>query len=791
MLSADPVAAQTAQPPTRAAPKRPAAPARGGGVIQAIKVEGNERIEQGTILSYMLVQPGDPFDPDRLDRSVKTLFATGLFQDVSLDRQGNTLVVHITENPIVNEIVFEGNHKLDSDKLTKDLQLRPRAVFTPALAEADRRHILDMYAGSGKFDAQVVPKIIRLPQNRVNVVFEINEGRTTLTSRIAFVGNHAFDEGELREVVDSREQAWFRFLSNSDTYDPGRVDFDRELLRRFYLEHGYVDVQVTNATAELAPDRSAFFLTFTISEGPRYRVGSITVNSQLRKLDGKLLKPDVELSKGDWYNGDLVERSEKAMTADAQNRGYPFVQVRPRISRDPKTHTVNLVFDVGEGPRVYVERIDIQGNTVTEDKVIRREFQFAEGDAFNAAAVRRTRQRLKDLGFFGDVKIDNSPGSAPDRAIVTATVSEKATGQLSLGGGYSTDAGALADVGLRQRNLLGTGIDASINGVLAQYRDSVDLSVTDPYFLDRNLVAGTDIFFVQSNNQQLTAQYSERRYGFALRLGYAFNDHVSQSLNYTLADRDVYNVLSTASYYIFNQSGYTLLSQVGQTIAFDYRDSRTAPHTGYLVRVGTDFAGIGGDEKYVRAKLDGNYYIPLDRFTGNNKWGIALSAGVGQLFPLGAQEQIIDRFFLGGDNLRGFQSGGAGPHDAVTGDSLGGRFIYTGSAELRFPLPVSADLGVSGRTFVDVGGLTQASFESGRCNLPVSYQDVYIRAGFANTTPTTCPPFTDSSAPRVGIGVGVAWNSPFGLINVDLTPFVIKQPHDQTQIFRFGFGTKF
>ncbi len=452
-LAQTPALAQGSAPQqsrARAAARAHSVPASAGqstgqDTIRAITIEGNQRIEAGTIRSYMLVSPGDPFNPDRLDRSLKTLYATGLFQDVNLSRQGDTLVVKVIENPIVNRIAFEGNHKLTDEQLRSELQLRPRAVFTPALARADRQRILDAYAKKGRFDARVEPKIVRLDQNRVDVVFEINEGKSTLLSQIAFVGNHAFSEDRLREVVNSREGRWWRFLSTSDTYDPERVNFDKELLRRFYLKNGYADFEVTDATAELSPDRSAFFLTFTLNEGERYKVGKVTVNSQLPKLKGEDVLSDVQLEAGDWYDGDAVERSVQAITDDVQNRGYAFVEVKPRISRDKEKHTVDLVFDVGEGPRVYVERIDIQGNTRTEDKVIRREFRLAEGDAFNAAAIRRTRQRLQDLGYFSSVNITPSPGSAPDKAILTTNVEEKATGELTLGGGYSTDAGFLVE----------------------------------------------------------------------------------------------------------------------------------------------------------------------------------------------------------------------------------------------------------------------------------------------------------------------------------------------------------
>lgn len=774
---------RTARAPSNATRAATAAraPAEAGDTIQQVRVEGNQRIEEGTIRSYMLVQPGDRFDPDQIDRSLKTLYATGLFQDVNIRRDGTTLVVRVVENPIVNRIAFEGNHRLNDDQLRAELQLRPRAVFTPSLAQADRQRILDLYARRGRFAARVEPKIIRLDQNRVDVVFEINEGEATLVSRIAFVGNHAFGEGRLKEVIASREQAIWRLLSTSDYYDPERINFDKELLRRFYLKNGFADFEVTNATAVLAPDRSSFFVTFTLSEGARYTVGKVSVDSHIRNLPGDSLMPQVSISSGDTYDGDAVEKTTQAIQDAVQNRGFAFVEVRPRIARDRDKHTVDLVFDVSEGPRVYVERIDINGNTRTKDKVIRREFRLAEGDPFSASAVRRTRQRLQDLGYFNSVNINPQPGSAPDRAILNTSIEEKATGELTIGGGFSTDAGLLAQVGLRERNLVGTGIDGSINGVLAQRRSEVDLSLTDPYFLDRNLVAGIDVFHVRNDNQDI-ANYSERRTGFALRLGYEFNDHLRQAWTYSLVSRNVYNVSSDASIYIQNQSGESLLSQIGQTLSLDYRDSRVDPHAGFIVRAGTDFAGLGGDARYVRTKLDGNYYIPLEWLTGDSDWTIALSAGVGYLFQLGRVENIIDRFFLGGDNLRGFQSGGAGPHSIpgtyflngpnnpptlqYTNDSLGGRFIYTQSTEVRFPLPISQDLGLSGRAFVDVGGLSVVNSVG---NIPVSH----------------------NSSPRVGAGVGVSWRTPFGLINLDVAQAVVKDKNDQTQLFRFGFGTRF
>lgn len=737
--------------------------------IADIRVEGNQRIEEGTIKSYMVSQPGENFDTERLDRSLKALYATGLFSDVSIRRDGATLVVRVSENPIINRIVFEGNKKLTDENLRTALQLRSRSVFTPALAQIDRQKILDEYAKKGRFGARVEPKIIQLDQNRVDLVFEINEGASTYVSRIAFVGNKAFSESRLKEIIGSREEAFWRFLSSSDTYDPERVNFDKELLRRFYLRNGYADVEITSANAELSPDRSAFFLTFNINEGERYRVGNIKVKSSLRNLDGDALLPFVLLGKGDWYDGDAVEKTVTALNDAVQTRGYAFVDVKPQIQRNKDKKTVDLVFDVGEGPRVYVERIDIAGNVRTKDSVIRREFRLAEGDAFNAALVRRSRQRLEDLGYFTSVAVSSAPGSAPDKAIINTTVEEKATGELTIGGGYSSDAGALANIGLRERNFIGTGVDAGITGVLAQKRTQLDLSVTDPYFLNRNLVASANAFIVQNNNQNI-AQYNERRVGIAVSLGYEFSEHLRQAWTYSLVQRRVYNVSPDASIYVKDEAGTSLLSQVGQTLSLDYRDSRVDPKSGFILRGGTDFAGLGGNVHYVRAKLDGNYYIPLESFTGDPEWGVVLSAGTGYLFNFDSHERIIDRFFLGGDNLRGFQSGGAGPHAINGGDSLGGRFIWTQSTELRFPLPLSPDLGLTGRAFVDVGSLSGVNTKTR------SGQTIAV---------------TNDSSPRLGAGVGVSWRTPFGLINLDIAPVVVKKHYDQAQFFRFGFGTRF
>ncbi len=757
--------------------RSPALPAS-GGTIGAIEVRGNARIETSTILSYLLVQQGDAFNQDELDRSLKTLYATGLFHDVSLTRSGSTLIVKVTENPIVNRIAFEGNHAAKDDDIKKVLTLRPRAVYTPELAARDRQKILDLYAGKGRYAVTVTPQIIRLSHNRVEVVFQISEGQLTLIQKISFVGNKAFSEARLSQVVTSKETAWYRFFSSSDEYNPERIQYDRELLRRFYLRNGYVDFDVSDATAELSPDRKSFYITFTITEGPRYRIDKLEVRSSLRHIPSASLHPQVESLEHKWYDGDEVQRISDAMQDGLQAHGEPFAVVKPEIARNTDRHTVDLLFDVSEGPRIYVERLDIVGNTITQDHVVRRQFDMAEGDPFTPTQQRRSKQSLEDLGYFSTVNVETAPGSSPDKVVVNAALAEKPTGELTLGGGYSTDAGILGNAGIRQKNLVGSGIDASLQGTLAQYENQVDFSLTDPYFLGRNLVAGIDLFSIQTDNLNIS-DYYETRLGGTARIGYAYNRYLSQSWNYSLIDRHVSNINTAASLYIQDESGHSLLSQVGTTLAYDRRDSRLQPHTGYIVRAGGDLAGLGGNEKYVRGKLDASYYIPLDRFTNNHDWTIALVAGTGYIADYsGGRQDIVDNFYLGGDNLRGFLDGGVGPHSVPTNrypasDALGGRFIYTQSTTLNFPLPLGPDLGLSGRTFADVGGLDG------------------IRTIRSFTAAQDQPLAGDNLTPRVAVGVGVSWKSPFGLINVDIGVPVVKQKYDQTQVFRFGFGSNF
>ncbi|HET8727930.1 MAG TPA: outer membrane protein assembly factor BamA, partial [Alphaproteobacteria bacterium] len=491
----------------------------GGDVIQDIRVEGTQRIEPATVLSYLTVQPGEPFTTAGLDASLESLFATGLFADVVLRRDGQVLVVSVTENPIINRIAFEGNRRLNDDALEAEVQLRPRVVYTRTRVQNDVTRILELYRRSGRFAATVEPKVIQLDQNRVDLVFEIDEGPLTGVRRISFVGNQAFSDARLREQLQTEESRWWRFLTTSDTYDPDRLAFDRELLRRYYLSEGYADFRIVSAVAELTPDREDFFITFTVEEGERYRFGEIDLTATLPNVDVETLRAEITTQPGNWYSSDEVEETIASLTEALANQQYAFVDIQPLITRNREENLINITYEINEGPRVFVERINVTGNVRTVDQVIRREMQLVEGDPFNAAKLRRSETNIRNLGFFESVSVTAAPGSAPDQTVVDVDVAEQATGELSIGAGFSTEDGPLADFGIRERNLLGRGQSLALSFTISGESQELDLSFTEPYFLQKDLSAGFDVFHVTRDNQD-ESSYDETRTGLGLRMGY-------------------------------------------------------------------------------------------------------------------------------------------------------------------------------------------------------------------------------------------------------------------------------
>lgn len=734
--------------------------AQGGEIIREVQIEGTQRIEPETVRSYLAIQPGDPYDPERVDRSLKTLFATGLFADVTLRREGDALIVRVVENPIINRIAFEGNNKLDDETLQQEIQLRPRVVYTRTKVQSDVKRILDLYRRNARFAATVDPKVIPLEQNRVDLVFEIDEGPTTGIKGITFVGNTHFTDGQLREVIQTTESRWWRFLTTDDSYDPDRITYDRELLRRFYLSEGYAEFRVLSAVAELAPERDGFYVTYTLEEGERYKFGKIEIATQLKNLSAEELRPYLAMTEGDWYNADLVEKSINQITDAVGNRGFAFVDVRPRPTLDRENHVVDLVFDVDEGPRVYVERIDIVGNLRTLDKVIRREFRLVEGDAFNTSRLRRSQQRIRNLGFFKKVDVHNEQGSAPDKTVITVEVEEQSTGELSLGAGFSTTEGPLADISIRERNLLGRGQDLRAAFLISGRTQQLDLSFTEPYFLDRNVAAGFDLFRIERDNQDRSS-FDQFSVGGAIRFGFQMTENLRETVRYTLRTDEITNVDSDASRFIRDQEGTRTTSAIGHTLFYDRRDNRIDPTEGYFASLSNDLAGLGGDARYIRTRVSSGYYYPVKA----PDWVLSVTGEVGHIQGLGKDVAIQDRFFIGGDTLRGFETGGIGPRDIETGDALGGNTFAVGTVSLQFPLGLPQELGVAGRVFTDFGTLF---------NIDQSGSEI-----------------VDKSSLRASIGTGVSWKSPFGPIRVDFAVPVVKESFDEKELFRVSFGTRF
>ena len=753
----------------------------GSGTISDIRIEGVQRIEPETVRSYLQIQPGDAWDEERIDSSLKALFATGLFADVNLSRVGNTLVVKVVENPIINRIAFEGNHKLDEKDLSAEIQLRPRVVYTRTRVQNDVKRILDLYRRHGRFGATVEPKVIQLSENRVDLVFEINEGEFTGVRSVNFVGNHQYTDGKLRGIIQTKETRWYRFLSTEDTYDPDRLTYDRELLRKFYLNEGYADFRVVSAVAELTPDRDGFIVTFTLDEGERYRFGKVDVNIKLKNLQREDVLPLLTVHPDDWYDAEAVEKSIAILTDALGNRGYAFVEIKPNVTRNREDHTIDITFDVQEGPQVYIERIDIVGNVRTLDKVIRREFQLVEGDAFNATKMQRSQQRIKNLGFFKKVQVTNNQGSAPDKTILTAEVEEQSTGELSLGLGFSTTDGPLADINIRERNFLGRGQDLRIGAVVSLRSQQVDLSFTEPYFLDKNIAAGIDIFEVKTSPTAsffsgVAPPYQQFSYGGALRAGYQITDNLRQTFKYTARSDDIINLQSNTSLFIVLESGEHLTSEIGQVLLYDRRDDRIDPTSGYYASVGNDFAGVGFGVDYVRNKVNFGYYYSVAP-----EWVLSFTGEAGDIFGWNGQNVLLqDRFFVGGDNLRGFQSAGIGPRDSVSGDALGGQKYYVGSVSLGVPLGLPKEIGVSGRIFTDFGTLYQ-----------IEPTNIVLTPAQLAQTGGVQPQVEQSPAIRASAGVGVSWKSPVGPIRLDLAYPFRKEGFDKTQIFRVSFGTKF
>jgi len=812
--------------------------------VSSIQVEGNRRVEIETIRSYFKAGPGGRLDQASIDDGLKALIETGLFQDVRISTAGGRLVVTVVENPVIGRVAFEGNKKVKDEQLSAEIQSKPRGTLSRPMVQADAQRIAEIYRRSGRYDVRVNPEIIEQPNNRVDLIFTITEGSKTGVKSIEFIGNNAYSSYRLRDVIKTRESNLLSFLGGADVYDPDRVEADRDLIRRYYLKHGFADVQVVAALTEYDPERRGFLVTFKIEEGQQYRVGSVEFQSSITTLDPNALRSFSRVYVGSLYNAEALEKSVEEMQIEASRRGYAFAIVRPRGDRNFETHTVSIVFAVDEGPRTYIERINVRGNTRTRDYVIRREFDISEGDAYNRALVDRAERRLKNLDFFKSVKITSEPGSSSDRVILVVDLEEKSTGDFSVSGGYSTTDGALGEVSISERNFLGRGLFAKAALTYGQYARGLSLSFVEPYLLDYRVALGLDAFYrEQLPNSYIS--YGTKTIGFSPRLGFALREDTSLQLRYSIYQQQISlpgylancNNNPGNSLLAFNpspawvnangaaaavalgatdasgvglwcysdgeaslpvrkelQSGQTLTSALGYSLNYNTLDNNKNPTDGLLVDFRQDFAGVGGDVTYLKSAVDAKYYTPL---VADIVGLIHVQGGI--LNQVGNNEiRMLDHFQMGPNLVRGFAPNGIGPRDINpfgTGDALGGTKYWGVSAELQMPfwfLP--KEVGLKGAVYADAGSLFDYKG-------PTSW----IATGEVNTpgcvSPTRSPiispgtclglQYDSSDLVRTSVGVGLIWASPFGPLRFDYAVPLTKGQFDRVQQFKFGGGTSF
>ena len=742
--------------------------------INRILVQGAQRIDQTTVLSYLPIRPGDAVDASVLDVAVRTLSRTGLFADVQLGVQNGDLIVQIKENPIINQVVFEGNKALSQDKLTKEVTLAPRGIYTRAKVQEDVGSIVELYRLQGRISATVTPKLVQLDQNRVDVIFEINEGPQTGISAVNILGNQAFSDRDVRGVMVTEKSTWWKFFSSNDNYDPNRLEYDQEQLRKFYTNRGYYDFRVVSSVAELQPDDQAFQLTLTLNEGDKYNFGEVKVVTQNDRLNADFLQRLIPIRSGDLYESDKIEQAVDALTFAAGSAGYAFVEINPTYRANPDTDTVDVTFNVSEGQRVYIDRINVVGNTRTIDPVIRRELMLTEGDAFNRALMERSRNNLRALGFFKDVTVEETRGGAPDRSVINVNVQEQPTGELSVGAGFSSVDSFTVNLGISERNFRGRGQNVVARLEWGSLRQQVDFRFTEPKFLGRDLRAGFDLFHSRYDLSEYSS-YDYRSTGGGLRLSYPLNGNMLLSTRYFLKSDEIivpYGYCSSVgqgSSALCDQVGSYINSAVGYTLQMNYTNDPVRPTRGWAGSLRQDLAGLGGDVNYVKTEADASWYYG---FTPN--WVVSLQGSTGYISGWnGDPIRINDRFFKGGNSFRGFETAGMGPRDLNTTDALGGNFYAIGTVELTLPNYLPEQYGIKTSLFADVGTLGVLD-------------DRYK----LTTTGTTNANIADELSLRASAGVSIHWKSPMGPIRFDISKVLSKEDYDKTESFRFSTSTQ-
>ncbi len=863
----------------------PAAATEQGEIIQSITVVGTQRLEGDTVRSYIRLRTGQAWSQAVADQALKDLYATELFADAAIRNNNGAVIVEVRENPVVNRIILEGNKRIKNEKIEPEIKLAPRQIFSRSKVRADVARIVELYKRQGRFAAAVEPKMVQLDQNRVDIVFEITEGPKSKVRQINIIGNEKFSDGQLRGEMVTKQARLSRFFSSGTSYDPDRLAFDQQKLRQFYLTNGYADFRVVSAVAELTPNKEDFIITYVVEEGDRYKFGDVKVDSKIRDFKSEQLQSTLRMKKGDWYDAKQVEDTVESLSETAGLFGYAFADVNPQFDREKETLTMGITFNVAETPRVFVERIDINGNTLTQDKVIRREFRLNEGDAFNSFQVKRSTDRIKSLGYFQeDLEVEQTQGSGPDRIILTTNVEEKPNGQLSLSAGFSSLENFIFQGSIEQNNFRGKGQQVRASVSYSSYSKSAEIGFTEPYLFDRSIALSGDIFrrdlnsfsFGQSGNRQTT--YAQTSTGFQLRTGVPINEYLYFQARYGLSfenvtldqnqffsDPDGTGPLpltcdaQLAGRFLCDAIGKRSTSTLGYTLLYDTRDNRVRPTRGHSVSLTQDFAGLGGSVKYVRSILNANKYWRVT----DSGFIFSLSGEGGYIHPLqnrgsaanGIDDvRLTDRFYLGEPQIRGFDIRGIGPRiqllqtaPALLGtgasavainapvldangnisplrdDAIGGRAYYLTRAELEIPLGSGAkELGLRPSVFVDAGAVfrvtspiltntqtfsTAIPATTTTPGVPAMPQYLFVNAqGLAdvstvavNADGTARTPsyirqerfLGNSIKPRLSVGFGVNWRSPFGPFRIDIAKALLKEPGDDTKLITFNVGTQF
>ncbi|MCY6380939.1 outer membrane protein assembly factor BamA [Hoeflea prorocentri] len=735
-------------------------------VVNTIDVRGNQRVDADTIRGNMTIKPGVNFTNVDIDESIKQLFATGLFSDVRIDQRGRVLIVTVDENLIINQIVFNGNKKIKDKQLEAIVQSRPLGPYSETTIEYDADAIREAYDRIGRSDATVTTQVVNLNGGRVNVAFDISEGGRTKITSINFVGNKAYSNGRLADVINTKRSGILSFLSRKDVYDPDKLRADEELLRRFYYNRGFADFRIISSSADLDPASGDYVITITLDEGERYSFGDIEVESTVAGIDAEAVRRHLASRKGAVYSAEKVEDSIISISEAAAADGYPFAQVTPRGNRDFANRTISVTYLIDQGQRAYIERIEIRGNTRTADYVIRREFDISEGDAFNQVLIRRAKRRLEGLGYFQSVNITTQPGSEPDRVVIIVDVKDQATGEFSIGAGYSTGtSGATAELGISERNFLGRGqfIKVAVGGGVdtRTYR----FSFTEPYFLGYRLAAGFDVAKTEDTSQD---DYDIETLGVTFRVAAPITDRLRTVVAYNYS-REEYDPETGATFSApiqdaINNSPW-VKSSISNSLIFDTIDDKRLPREGIFARMTGEFAGLGGDAKFVKFTARGSYYHPISEY--GDIIGM-LSAGGGYVASTSGDLRVFDQLFIGGETIRGFESQGIGPRD-TNGDALGGTTYFNATAEVGFPVPVlPRDFGLRGAVFADAATLYGTDLNLGGAT--VNGLDMQWRAS---------------------VGGSVIWSSPFGPFRIDFGFPIAKESFDKTQTFRFGTAGKF